>query len=281
MRVSIVKQAIWIIERHLDQNLTLPEIAAACGVTPSHLSHAFSQALGRTLTGYVRGRRLSRAAEHLSAGAPDILPVALEAGYGSHEAFSRAFGREFGRTPEMVRKAGTVEGLALTGAADMAADMEPGISLVGRKQCPAMRLIGLAARFHFDLRHDIPGLWQQFTTLYPLIEPVSSSVPVGLCGPFAEDGTFDYACAVEATGNALPPAGMAVIQLPAADYAIFRHQGHVSTIGGTYRRILDDALPQRGWTIPNQPIVERHDTGFDAQTGEGGVSIWVPVVVRS
>jgi AraC family transcriptional regulator len=44
---------------------------------------------------YVRARRLSEAARALAAGAPDILSVALEAGYGSHEAFTRAFRDRF------------------------------------------------------------------------------------------------------------------------------------------------------------------------------------------
>jgi AraC family transcriptional regulator len=45
---------------------------------------------------YVRGRRLTEAAKVLSDGAPDILTVALDAGYGSHEAFTRAFRDQFG-----------------------------------------------------------------------------------------------------------------------------------------------------------------------------------------
>lgn len=55
---------------------------------------------------YVRGRRLTEAAKALSRGAPDIFSVALDAGYGSHEAFTRAFPDEFGVTPETIRTQG-------------------------------------------------------------------------------------------------------------------------------------------------------------------------------
>jgi methylphosphotriester-DNA--protein-cysteine methyltransferase len=41
---------------------------------------------GISLIAYLRGRRLSEAAKALAAGAPDIFSVALDAGYGSHEA---------------------------------------------------------------------------------------------------------------------------------------------------------------------------------------------------
>jgi AraC family transcriptional regulator len=62
---------------------------------------------------YARGRRLSEAARALAAGAPNILEVALAAGYGSHEAFTRAFRRQFGVPPEALRGAVVVGERAL------------------------------------------------------------------------------------------------------------------------------------------------------------------------
>ena len=64
---------------------------------------------------YVRGRRLTEAAKALSNGAPDILSVALDAGYGSHEAFTRAFRDEFGVTPETIRAQGHLKKINLSG----------------------------------------------------------------------------------------------------------------------------------------------------------------------
>ena len=52
---------------------------------------------------YLRARRLSVAARALVNGVPDIFSVALDVGYGSHEAFTRAFRERFGVTPESVR----------------------------------------------------------------------------------------------------------------------------------------------------------------------------------
>ena len=91
--MSFPDKALWIIERNSTQPLTLDGIAAACGVSRSHLAHAFGTATGVSVMQYVRARRLSAAARALAAGAPDILSIALEAGYGSHEAFTRAFRR--------------------------------------------------------------------------------------------------------------------------------------------------------------------------------------------
>src|SRR6201993_1561952 len=75
------------------------------GVTDHHLARAFGVLTGQSLMRYVRGRRLTEAARSLAAGEPDILKVALEAGYGSHEAFTRAFREQFQVTPEDFRSA--------------------------------------------------------------------------------------------------------------------------------------------------------------------------------
>jgi AraC family transcriptional regulator len=279
--MSVVKQALWIIERHLDRNLTLPEVASGCGVTPPHLSQAFAHALGQPMTSYIRARRMSRAAERLAEGASDILQVALDAGYGSHEAFTRAFKRQFERTPEAVRSSGSVAGLTLTSPKDMIEDLQPGARLYGRERRPEMLAVGLAAHFRADQMHEIPSLWRRFGAILPEIEHHKGNAPVGLCGPFGPEGDFDYACAIEVRDDVRVPSNCALIRIPSTEYAIFRHQGHVSTIAGTYRRILDNALPEHGWTMPHQPTLECHDQGFDVHTGHGGVTIWVPIMLIS
>src|ERR1700727_3973 len=98
-----VSKAIWFIEAHLTSDLTLEQIAAIAGVSRYHMVRAFGATTGRSVMRYVRARRLSEAARTLADGAPDILMVALDAGYGSHEAFTRAFRELFGFTPETIR----------------------------------------------------------------------------------------------------------------------------------------------------------------------------------
>src|ERR1700744_3515822 len=97
------QKALWYIESHLATPLTLDEISAVAGVSRFHMVRAFAAATGFPVIRYVRARRLTEAARALAAGAPDILDVALDAEYGSHEAFTRAFRDHFGVTPETVR----------------------------------------------------------------------------------------------------------------------------------------------------------------------------------
>src|SRR6201989_1266168 len=97
------QKALWYIESHLGRALTLDEIADVAGVSRFHMVRAFAAATGFSVMRYVRARRLSEAGRALADGAPDILGVALDAEYGSHEAFTRAFREHFGKTPDAVR----------------------------------------------------------------------------------------------------------------------------------------------------------------------------------
>src|SRR3979409_2723569 len=106
-------KALWFIESHLADELTLDEIAAIGGVSRFHMVRAFAAATGLSVMRYVRARRLSEAARALAGGAPDILRVALDADYGSHGAFTRAFREHFRDTPEAVRAETLIDNLKL------------------------------------------------------------------------------------------------------------------------------------------------------------------------
>src|SRR6266704_4275461 len=107
------QKALWFIESHLADELTLDEIAGVAGISRFHMVRAFAAATGLSVMRYVRARRLSEAARALADGAPDILTLALDADYGSHEAFTRAFRDHFGVTPEMVRAMTCLQKLGL------------------------------------------------------------------------------------------------------------------------------------------------------------------------
>src|ERR1043166_350169 len=108
-----VQKALWFVESHRREPIALEEVATHSGVSPYHLTRAFDAVTGHSLMRYVRARRLSEAARQLCNGAPDILTVALDAGYGSHEVFSPAFRDQFGLTPEQVRGQGQRSDLLL------------------------------------------------------------------------------------------------------------------------------------------------------------------------
>lgn len=82
-RITPFGRALWHIETHFNEELALDGVAQMAGVSRFHLTRAFGLGAGMPLVKYLRGRRLTEAARALAKGAPDILALALQAGYGS------------------------------------------------------------------------------------------------------------------------------------------------------------------------------------------------------
>lgn len=277
MSMSIVDKALWVIERNSGNGLSLPAVAEACGVSRSHLASAFGSATGWPVVKYLRARRLSQAAIALADGAPDILAVALEAGYGSHEAFTRAFRDQFDTTPERVRERGGTDMLALVPALALQPRTQPALEPPRLADAQAIRAVGLAQRHAFDAVIGIPIQWQAFMARHDEIPHRLDGIPIGIMQPADEDGRFGYVCAAEVSRFGRLSDGLAQIEIAPRRYVVFEHRGHVSTIFDTYSAIWNLALPERGWRPADAPVIERHDPAFDPETGEGGLSIWVPL----
>jgi len=274
----LAENVLWAIERNLDRALTLAELADACGVSHFHLAHAFGRATGFSVMHYVRARRLTEAARALAAGnAPDILSLALERGYGSHEAFSRAFRAQFGTTPEAVRKTGNVENLAMIKAMKISEKTDVALPPPRFVSGDAMLVVGLVERHSFGATQGIPGQWQRFMQHYADIPDKMQPIPLGISANMDGDGNFEYMAAVQVSKASDLPKGLQQWRIPAQHYAVFRHDAHVSTIGQTYSAIFNAWLPAHGRRAANGPTIEHHLEAFDPRTGLGGVDIWIPL----
>lgn len=275
--MSVTAKALFVIERNHNRDLTLEDIASACGVTRYHLAHAFGQTTKLSVMQYTRGRRLTEAARSLARGATNILDLALESGYSSHEAFSRAFRSQFGATPESVRGAGSVDGIAIVepmATPNRAAIHVNDPQLTSR---PQVRVVGLPAHYSFDATAAIAGQWQRFMTLAGAIPERRPGIPLGVVANIDADGGFEYLCAVEVTAFSTMPSGCVSVVIPAHRYAVFEHRGHISTIQQTYAAIWDEWLPAHELTSSDAPGIEQHTETFDPRTGDGGVDLWIPV----
>lgn len=273
-----VEKAIWFIESHFAGNITLDDVAKVCDLSRFQMSRLFSYATGNSVTGYMRGRRLTEAARALAAGSPDILAVAIEAGYGSHEAFSRAFRDQFGLTPAELRSRGSLDDIPLV--EPLREDPKIDVRLPPpRIETPGPLLIaGLGRRFSCEDFAGIPVLWQQFTPYLGAMPGRKNSTAYGLVTGVGAADTYFYLAGVEVRDLTDLDGGLTGIRLPAQRWAAFRHDDHITTISATIHAIFSRALPEAGLTPGDMPdLIERYGEDFDPATGAGGFEIWVPV----
>ncbi|MEN0106168.1 MAG: helix-turn-helix domain-containing protein, partial [Pseudomonas sp.] len=94
------------IDSHLDGDLSVKTLSQVASFSAFHFHRQFSAFVGVPVSRYVQLMRLRRAAHGLLADtATTVLDAALDAGFESPEAFSRAFRRAFGMAPSAFRKA--------------------------------------------------------------------------------------------------------------------------------------------------------------------------------
>ncbi len=225
-----VGKALWFIESHSDQEITLDDIATVGGVSRYHMSRAFATVVGRPITRYVRGRRLTQAARALGEGARDILSVALDAGYGSHEAFTRAFRDQFGVTPESVRAQRHGNNLELVEAIKMDETLIENLSPPRFEDSRPLLIVGLSERYDSQTSAGIPGQWQRFGPHLGHIPGQVGNTAYGVCYNSDDEGNIDYLSGVEVGDFSSVREGFARLRIAPQRYAVFVQGDHISTI---------------------------------------------------
>jgi AraC family transcriptional regulator len=271
-----VGKALWFIETRLGSDISLPQIAAFSGTSRFHLLRAFGAATGHSVMRYVRGRRLTEAARQLSAGAADILAVALDAGYGSHEAFTRAFRDQFDLTPEAVRAQSHIDNITLVEAITMdeaLVDLEEPRLENGR----TLLVAGLGERYTFDTNQGIPFQWQRFQPYIGNIPSQIGNTAYGVCCNSDGAGSFEYIAGVEVSDFTDLPRELSRVRIPVQRYAVFSHRDHISTMRNTVYTIWNKWLPSSGHEVADAPDFELYGESFNSRTGVGTVEIWLPI----
>ena len=272
------QKALWYIESHLAGPLSLDEISAVAGVSRFHLVRAFAAATGLSVMRYARARRLSNAARALAAGAPDILSLALDADYSSHEAFTRAFRDHFGVTPEAVRTGTCLDHLTLQEPIVMVSTALDHLKAPRFEIGKALLVAGVGERCTLENQGaGIPSQWQRFHQAVDSIPGRVGKVAYGVCCNGDDAGNFDYIAGVEVTDFSDLPREFQSVRIPEQKYAVFTHAEHISTIRRTVNTIWNHWLPASGMKAADAPNFERYDESFDPSTGNGGLEIWIPV----
>ena len=272
------------IEQHLDEPLTLEQVAARAGLSPYHFSRLFTARMGRSVMAHVRGRRLVRGARRLCDD-PDLklIELALDCGFESQEAFTRAFKRVFGVSPGRFRTGFALE--PIEGQFPMNAPTEPITPVVRLPELVAMSsflVAGPARRFDQATKSEIPQLWPALIGALPFKGQVSSWATYGVVSQAApSDGSFQYMAGVGIEPGCVPPAGFSTMEIPAATYAVFRITLNGSALHPQVKQamaaIWGELIPASGLKLVPGPDFELYDGRFDPQKAGSVIDFHVPV----
>jgi len=276
--MSLVNKAVWFVETHHAETITLDDVAKGVGVSRFQLVRAFGVGTGYTVMRYLRARRLSIAAQALARGeAANILEVALAAGYSSHEAFTRAFRDQFGVTPESVRLQRHLSNIQLVEAFQMTQDDNNTIQTPRIETHGAFLVVGLRERYGQEASQHAPAQWQRFTPYIGAIPAQVGNCTYGVGYNGDDDGNIDYLCGVEVTRISNLPDELDHVRVPERRYAVFTHAEHVSSIRQSWDMVWNQWLSQAEYTVADAPFFERYGEDFDPETGFGTIVLWVPI----
>jgi len=103
-----IKEALQYVDGHLGETIRFDTLAEHFHFSPYYFHRIFLAIVGKSVTAYVRDRRLARACMELASTDKRILDIGLDCGFGSAQSFSRAFRDSLGLSPTAYREQGCV-----------------------------------------------------------------------------------------------------------------------------------------------------------------------------
>ena len=220
------------IEAHLDEEITLAQLAAVSLYSPWYSYRLFREHTGLTVADYIRRLRLSRSAMRLKEGNIRITDAAMQLGFGSVDGYTRAFRREFGCNPmEYAKHPVPITlfipyGVKFKFMRGESTEMDKVQSIfIQVVHKPARRAIikrGVQAQEYFaycaEVGCDVWGLLNSMDSLCG--EPVCLWLPEAYKKP--NTSTYVQGVEVPADYDGVIPEGFDVIDLPEAEYLQFQ-----------------------------------------------------------
>ncbi len=279
-----LNQAMEHIERQLDGSIDVGELARVAATSQYHLRRMFSALAGMPLSEYIRRRRLTVAGAEVLAGERTLLQIAVRYGYGSGEAFARAFRTVHGVGPGEARRTGA----ALSSQPRMTFRLivDGGSSMRYRVvHKPEFTVVGAKARV--PLVHSGPNqaiidfVRGTGDRARGLLEKLSDQEPHGILAvcdgldPSRAEGTgLDYYYGVVTLASA--PEGMATLPVPAGTWAVFTTSGPApEAIQVLWRDVFTEWFPSNPYRSRPGPEILR--TRMSADGSEADAELWLPV----
>lgn len=279
-----IQAAVDYIEKGLAGELSLNAIAEQALFSPWQFHRMFTFIVGMPVMAYVRARRLSCATRALMSTKRRMIEIALDAGYESQQAFTRAFVKAFGVTPGAYRRSGELPDMmclveAWSYERRMEMDMKPDFVTI-----EDFWVTGLSVTTSVEENMEgsvIPKLWERFM---PFMEKgisgrLDDNTSYGVCDG---DGTrFKYLAGVPVGKDTAVSEGLEKQHVPGGRFAVFTHRGEVGTgklkdLYKTCQYIYQQWLPESEYEYDMDRVdFEKYGPAFCADPPE--MEIYIPI----
>lgn len=229
---SVRSMLEWIDET-IGDNVTLSDLSRQIGYSPYYCTTLFHAFTGLTIRTYTARRRLYRAFWAIHTGERRLLDIALEHGYQSHEAMTRAFTQTFGHSPAAHRKLHRYSGppSALLGL--LPANHEKGALYMVTKTnvrveyIPAHKYLGIYSekatrKGKIWPGHDCDAVTSLVQSMANLGDPIVTAHTAG----WRWDGDkrdYFYGLGLPIDYDGAVPEGFELKEIPASYYLVFSH----------------------------------------------------------
>lgn len=252
-----LNKVIEYIGKHFDEKLSLTQLSEVACFSKYHFHRIFTASTGLSLQQYIRWLRLKRAAYQLVINKDQsIINIAIDAGFESHEAFSRVFKQTCRMNPSEFRHQPNW----------LAWDKPPYLLPKRGEMTMNVTIKNLNARRLAVVEHrgDVSLLVDSFNKLLCWIkaQPIGLKLQPGEAFGFAYDDPkttptdefrFDLGTTVP---EQLSLKGEVVEKrLPGGRYAAAVHKGSHDNIGDTVYALYRDWLPQSGEELADLPCI--------------------------
>ncbi|MFI6154832.1 GyrI-like domain-containing protein [Kitasatospora sp. NPDC051170] len=280
-----LNQALDHLETCLDREVDIAEVARIAAVSEYHLRRLFSALAGMPLPVYVRRRRMTLAGAEVLAGELTLLDIAVRYGYGSAEAFARAFRSVHGVGPGEARRTGAVLTaqprmsfrLVVEGSAAMRyriVEKEP-FRVIGRKARLPLVHEGTNAAAEAHARSLEEREIARMKELAGQGPGGILSAVVYLTDSREEGAEADYWIGV-VTAPGTAAEGLDALDVPAGTWAVFEDHGpYPSALQGLWRDVFTQWFPSNPYTSRAGPeLLRTRPVEVGAPTDS---QLWIPV----
>jgi AraC family transcriptional regulator len=272
-----LNRVLVFIDQNRSGELSLDRLANVACLSPCHFHRIFRAMVGEPLGQYVQRVRLEIAVVQLQTSTRNVLEIALDAGYESAAAFTRAFEQRFGLAPTECRASHRFE-LRVRAAQLKLSDTTNMITHEFR-QWPSTQVAFVR---HTGPYASVGAAWQKvcsFAAARQLLGPKTRYIGISHDFPnLTASEQLRYDACVTLDREAAPAGEVGVKTIQAGRYAVFLQCGPYENFNATYDAIYRDWLPSSGEQLRDQPSFELYlNTPENTPPAELRTEIWLPL----